>query len=126
MLVHTGLAAGTVGVLPALRPRLDGVAATERIPGEAGATVAGGTVVPDLTHCIAGTRVGSNAGVDTSSVLTDLSVATLRVGGAARRRWWREIAGDVSISHVAWSAHADHCSLRQSVLHSTVGVLATG
>ena len=67
---------------------LTGVAARERIPGEARGTVAGGTVVSDLTHCIAGTGVGSNAGVDTSSVLTDLSVATLRVGGAARRRWW--------------------------------------
>ena len=37
-----------------------------------------------------------------------------------------EIASDVSISHVAWSAHADHCSLRQSVLHGAVSVLAAG
>ena len=37
-----------------------------------------------------------------------------------------EIAGDVSISHVAWAAHADHCSLRQSVLHGAVSVLTTG
>ena len=56
---------------------LTGVAARERIPGEAGGTVAGGTVLPDLTHCIAGTGVGSNAGVDTGSVLTDLSVSAL-------------------------------------------------
>ena len=56
---------------------LTGVAARERIPGEAGGTVAGGTVLSDLTHCIAGTGVGSNAGVDTGSVLTDLSVSAL-------------------------------------------------
>ena len=56
---------------------LTGVAARERIPGEAGGTVAGGTVLSDLTHCIAGTWVGSNAGVDTGSVLTDLSVSAL-------------------------------------------------
>ena len=59
---------------------LTGVAARERIPGEAGGTVAGGTVLSDLTHCIAGTGVGSNAGVDTGSVLTDLSVPALGVG----------------------------------------------
>ena len=78
---------------------LTGITAGERIPSEARGTVTGGTVVSDLTHCIAGTRVGSNAGVDTSSVLTDLSVSTLRVRGAARwRRWsWQDmenISGD--------------------------------
>ena len=67
---------------------LTGVAAGEGISSEAGATVARCTVSTDLTHCIASTRVGGNARIDTSSVLTDLSVATLRVGGATRRRWW--------------------------------------
>ena len=59
---------------------LTGVAARERIPGEARGTVALGTVLSHFTHCIAGTGVGSNAGVDTGSVLTDLSVPALGVG----------------------------------------------
>ena len=53
------------------------VAAGEGISSEAGATVTRCTVSTDLTHCVTSTRVGSNARVDTSSVLTDLSVSAL-------------------------------------------------
>lgn len=53
---------------------LTGVAAGERISSEARATVTCGTVRANLTDGVTSTRVGSNARIDTSSVLTDLSV----------------------------------------------------
>lgn len=74
VLVDTGFTLRTVWVLSTLGPRLDGVAAGEWISSEARATVTGGTVRADLTHGVTSTRVGSNARIDTSSVLTDLSV----------------------------------------------------
>ena len=76
MLLDSAALQGTL--LPYLSVRiLTGVAARERIPGEARGTVALGTVLSHFTHCIAGTGIGSNAGVDTGSVLTDLSVSAL-------------------------------------------------
>lgn len=126
VLVDTGLALRTVWVLRALRSRLDGVAAGERISSEARGAVTACSVSPDLTDCIAGTRVGCNAGVDAGSVLTDLSVCTVRVRAAAGGRRRREVAGDISVSHISRPAHADHRSLRESVLHGAVRVLAAG
>ena len=37
-----------------------------------------------------------------------------------------EVAGHISVSHISWETHADHCPLRQCVLDSADSVLTTG